>query len=93
VGAARAQQDFAMLAAFIREEERAGQGMPWDSRELSQRWQAANPNVAEPLDPFDGTRYVYEQRGHDFKLWSVGPDTEWETEDDLSYDSRTSPAK
>jgi Zn-dependent protease with chaperone function len=88
VGTARAQRDFVALAAFIRAEERDGRGMPWDTRELYDRWNAANPGGKELLDPFDGTRYVYEQRGNQFKLWSVGPDQEWETPDDLSYDSR-----
>jgi hypothetical protein len=63
--------------------------MPWDSSELYDRWNAMNPGGREPLDPFDGTRYVYEQQGSRFKLSSVGPDQEWRTDDDLSYDSRT----
>jgi Zn-dependent protease with chaperone function len=88
-GTTRAQQDFTVLASFIREEERAGRGMPWDTREVYDRWNAANPGGREPRDPFDGTRYAYEQQGSRFKLWSVGPDKEWETDDDLSYDSRT----
>lgn len=88
-GTTQAQQDFVALASFIREEERAGRGMPWDTREVYDRWKAANPGRREPRDPFDGTRYVYEQRGSQFKLWSVGPDEEWDTDDDLTYDSRT----
>jgi Zn-dependent protease with chaperone function len=87
VGTAQAQRDFVELAAFIRDEARAGRGLPWDTREAYERWNAAHPGKREPRDPFDGTRYAYEQRGSRFKLWSVGPDTEWETDDDLSYDS------
>jgi Zn-dependent protease with chaperone function len=89
VGTRQAQQDFVELASFIQEEERAGRGLPWDTREVYERWTAAHPGKREPHDPFDGTRYAYEQRGSRFKLWSVGPDTEWETDDDLSYDSRS----
>jgi hypothetical protein len=63
--------------------------MPWDTREVYDRWNAANPGGPEPRDPFDRTRYWYEQRGSRFKLWSAGPDEEWQTDDDLSYDSRT----
>lgn len=88
-GTAQAQRDFAVLASFIREQERAGYGLPWDTRELYQRWQAANPVAQEPHDPFDGTRYGYQQRGKDFKVWSVGPDADWDTDDDVIYDSRT----
>ena len=92
VGTAQARKEFAMLASFIREEERAGRGLPWDTPELYDRWNAANPGRGELRDPFDGTRYAYEQRGTQFKLWSVGPDAEWQTGDELSYDSRTTPA-
>jgi Zn-dependent protease with chaperone function len=89
VGTPLAQRDFVELASFIREDERAGRGLPWDTREVYERWNAAHPGTREPRDPFDGTRYVYEQRGNRFKLWSVGPDAEWETDDDLSYDSNS----
>jgi Zn-dependent protease with chaperone function len=92
VGTALAQRGFVELSAFIREEERAGRGLPWDTREVYERWNAAHPGTREPRDPFDGTRYAYEQRGNRFKLWSVGPDAEWETDDDLIYDSQGSQA-
>jgi hypothetical protein len=85
---AQAQKDFTALAWFVREQERTGHGLPWDTKELYERWAAANPGAKEPRDPFDGTRYAYEQRGTDFKLWSVGPDSEWDTDDDVTYDSR-----
>jgi Zn-dependent protease with chaperone function len=89
VGMAQARKDFASLDALIREEERAGRGLPWDTRELYDRWNGLHGKGNEPRDPFDGTRYAYEQRGKEFRLWSVGPDGEWETPDDLTYDSRT----
>lgn len=88
VGTTQAQKDFAALASFIRAEEQAGRGMPWDTDEVYDRWNKANPGTIEPLDPFDGTRYWYEARGNQFKLRSVGPDEEWQTDDDLIYDSR-----
>jgi hypothetical protein len=53
------------------------------------RFNAANPRSSEPIDPFDGSRYGYDQRGRDFFLWSVGPDLESWTADDLTFDSRT----
>jgi hypothetical protein len=77
------------LAALIRDDERAGRGLPWDPRELYDRWNGLHEKAKEPRDPFDGTRYAYEQRGKDFRLWSVAPDGEWDTPDDVTYDSRT----
>jgi Zn-dependent protease with chaperone function len=88
VGTIQAQKDFAALASFIRAEEQTGRGMPWDTDEVYDRWNKANPGTREPHDPFDGTRYWYEPRGIQFKLRSVGPDEEWQTDDDLIYDSR-----
>jgi Zn-dependent protease with chaperone function len=88
VGTIQAEKDFAELAAFIRSEEQTGRGMPWDTDEVYDRWNKANPGTREPHDPFDGTRYWYEPRGSQFKLRSVGPDEEWQTDDDLIYDSR-----
>jgi Zn-dependent protease with chaperone function len=89
VGMAQARKDFVSLAALIRDEERAGRGLPWDTRDLYERWNRLYGKANEPRDPFDGTRYAYEQRGKEFRLWSVGPDGEWDTPDDVTYDSRT----
>ena len=88
VGTIQTQKDFAELATFIRAEEQSGRGMPWDTDEVYERWSKANPGTIEPLDRFDGTRYGYESRGNHFKLRSVGPDEEWQSDDDLVYDSR-----
>jgi Zn-dependent protease with chaperone function len=88
VGTAQVKKDFDVLATFIQGELQAGHGMPWDTSELYDRWAGAHPGGSEPRDPFDGTRYAYQSRGNDFKLWSVGADGEWETNDDLTYDSR-----
>jgi Zn-dependent protease with chaperone function len=88
VATSRARGDLARLSAFINVEVAAGRRVPWDTRDLYGRFKAANPAVPEPLDPFDGTRYGYDQRASEFFIWSVGPDLESWTADDLTYDSR-----
>lgn len=85
----QARREIAALAAFVEAERTAGRELPWDTTELYNRWTAANPNRTEPFDPFDGDRYGYSQRGDQFLLWSVGPDGESRTGDDITYDSRT----
>jgi Zn-dependent protease with chaperone function len=86
----QAHQDLERLAAFVHEEDRAGRGLPWDGEELYARWRAAHPHDREPLDPYDGYRYGYEQKGEHFRLWSSGPD-EAVRRPDLTYDSRRPP--
>jgi Zn-dependent protease with chaperone function len=85
----QARREIAALAAFLEAERAAGRELPWDTVELYSRWTAGNPNPPEPFDPFDGDRYGYSQRGDQFLLWSVGPDGESRTADDIRYDSRT----
>ena len=88
VAVQQVHDDLARLSAFIHAESRGGQELPWDSRELYQRWSAANPSAEPPQDPFDGTWYGYDQRGTHFLIWSAGPDLESRTADDVVYDSR-----
>ncbi|HXW04710.1 MAG TPA: M48 family metallopeptidase [Vicinamibacterales bacterium] len=88
VATPRAEREIAELAAFVRAELEAGRDLPWDAPDLYERWRKANPGREEPLDPYDGTRYGYVQRGSHFILWSVGPDLESRTADDVTYDSR-----
>ena len=84
----RARQDLLRLCEFVKTELAAGRQVPWDSRDLYGRFNAANSGE-EPLDPFDGTRYGYDREGREFFLWSVGPDRESWTADDLTFDSRS----
>lgn len=78
------------LAATIERWQAAGQELPWDGDELSERWLAVRAiEGPEPLDPFDGETFGYEQRGTSFGVWGVGPDGETYTADDVIYDSRT----
>jgi hypothetical protein len=72
----------------VKAETAAGRLVPWDSRDLYGRFRAANAGD-ELRDPFDGTRYGYDRNGSEFFLWSVGPDRESWTADDLTFDSRS----
>jgi len=89
IATARARQDLARLSAFVNAEISAGRLPPWNSRDLYGRFNAAHPGSDEPLDPFDGTRYGYETQDSEFFIWSVGPDGESWTADDLRFDSRS----
>jgi len=88
-GIYRTDANLRQIAAVIEGWRGLGQEIPWDSNDLHERWIASKTAGPEPLDPFDGERYGYEQRGNSYRLWSVGPDGEAWTGDDLIYDSRT----
>jgi Zn-dependent protease with chaperone function len=88
VAAESATRDVAALGAFVEAELRAGRDLPWDSVDLYNRWNAAHPNTDEPVDPYDGERYGYNQRGSQFRVYSVGPDLAYRTADDVVYESR-----
>jgi Zn-dependent protease with chaperone function len=79
------REDFARLASFLDNEMRAGRELPWDEDELYDRWRAAHPGEPDPLDPYDGMWYGYEQKGEHFRIWSSGPDGRRS----VRYDSRT----
>jgi Zn-dependent protease with chaperone function len=80
------RQDFQRMGAFIEAEVQAGRALPWDEDELYQRWRAAHPGEPEPLDPYDGMWYGYEQKGEHFRLWSSGSANDG---GGVRYDSRT----
>lgn len=81
------RQDFMRLAAFLEAERTAGRELPWDESELYDRWRTAHPAEPEPLDPYDGMWYGYEQKGEHFRIWSTGPGDG--SHRGLRYDSRT----
>lgn len=59
--------------------------LPADAAALYGVWRsmAGDPD-AEPLDPFDGSRYGYEKaEGGALLLWRSGPDGESGIEDDI----------
>jgi len=88
-GIYRTDANLRQIAAVIEGWRSAGEDIPWDSDDLHERWLVSKTAGPEPLDPFDGDRYGYEQRGSSYRVWGVGPDGEAWTDDDLIYDSRT----
>ena len=89
--AARIQvdQDLRALQALIETDRAAGRQVPWDLYELYERWSEARPGQSQPVDPFSGYWYDYDQRGDAYRLWSLGPDAINRTADDIVLDSRT----
>ena len=86
----QARNDLERLQALIEADARAGRQVPWDVWELYARWSAVHGKDSEPMDPFSGYWYDYDQRGGAYRLWSTGPDGENRTTDDIVIDSRVS---
>lgn len=84
-------QDLQLLAALLESERRAGHPIPWDARRLQRLWSQKRGETPYPEDPYgtDGDLYGYDQSGGEYLLWSVGPDGESDTDDDIVFDSRT----
>jgi Zn-dependent protease with chaperone function len=85
--AQRARADIMRLVEFI-ELERQRSTLPWNGTELYQRLELEYPKGKLPTDPYDDSRYGYDQRGDAYQLWSSGPDGKSWTDDDIRYDSR-----
>jgi Zn-dependent protease with chaperone function len=86
-GKKRAAQDFVRIARLIEAERSAGRPIPWNDQALQRLW-AERESGPFPEDPFDGTPYGYDRNASDYLLFSVGPDREVGTADDLVFDSR-----
>jgi Zn-dependent protease with chaperone function len=93
-GRAAVAKDLLRLSNVLESERRAGRPLPWDARRLGHLWSDKNAGEDVPEDPFgtDGDSYRYEQSGGEYLLWSVGPDGESDTDDDITFDSRLSAA-
>jgi hypothetical protein len=87
-------QDFQRLSSLLESERTAGHPLPWDARRLQRLWSQKHPGTQYPEDPFgtDGDPYGYDQSGEEYLLWSVGPDADSDTDDDIVLDSRLSAA-
>jgi Zn-dependent protease with chaperone function len=85
-------KDLLRLSSLLESERRAGHPLPWDARRLGLLWSDRNSGEDIPEDPFgtDGDSYRYDQSGGEYLLWSVGPDAESDSDDDIVFDSRVS---
>jgi Zn-dependent protease with chaperone function len=83
-------QDLLRLSSLLESERRAGHPLPWDTRRLQRLWSQKRAGTQYPEDPFgtDGDPYGYDQSAEEYVLWSVGPDAESDTDDDIVLDSR-----
>lgn len=79
------QADMETLRHAAEEYRRRMGTLPADAAALYGVWRSMGGDPeAEPLDPFDGSRYGYDKtEGGAFRLWSSGPDGESGTEDDI----------
>lgn len=84
---AQVQKDFERFRAFLDGEVASGHPLPWDLDELYMRWFEVQKSSG-PIDPFSGAWYDYDQRGDAYRIWSMGPDGENRTADDIVMDSR-----
>jgi Zn-dependent protease with chaperone function len=77
-------KDFESLKALIAEvKEQSGSIPVNDSNALSIFWQTYRGEDPYPSDPYDGYGYGYEHTENGYRLWSVGPDGESQTSDDI----------
>jgi Zn-dependent protease with chaperone function len=89
---AHIDKDFERFAAFLDAEVASGRPLPWDLDELFVRWHQDKKDDW-PLDPFSGAWYDYDWRGDEYRIWSMGPDGENRTADDIVLDSRTAASR
>ncbi len=80
--------DLDLLVALVAEIQAQSGQLPDDENEtLSALWRTHRAEMAEPLDPFDGQPYGYYLVEGGYVIWSIGPDGEVYTDDDIIYDS------
>jgi Zn-dependent protease with chaperone function len=87
MAAIQAKMGLESLANVVELEKAAG-SMPWDLDTLYLKSTQRNPDQPEPRDPYDGERFGYQAQQGSYLLWSVGPDKQSGTADDIVKDSR-----
>jgi hypothetical protein len=85
---AQIQQDFERFRTLLDAEVASGRPLPWDLDELYIRWSEVHKSRG-PVDPFSDAWYDYDWQGDEYRIWSMGPDGENRTADDIVLDSRT----
>ena len=82
MAAIQARMGLEALANVVELERTAGQ-VPADVDALYAKAAERHPDQPEPRDPYDGQRFGYQQRDGRYVLWSVGPDKQTGTADDI----------
>jgi Type II secretion system (T2SS), protein G len=72
---------------MIERDRQRGRPVPWDIWELYSRWDEAYPTERAPIDPFSTYWYDYECHGETYRIWSLGPDGDNHTADDIILES------
>lgn len=76
--------DFDLLTGFIHSLRLERGGADFSIEEINETWLERYPGSEKPFDPFDGLDYGYYETDTGFVLWSVGPDREINTADDIT---------
>lgn len=82
--AEHAQTQIFRLVEFVEAERAGGRGVPTNSDDLYDRWNAIQPAAPEPIDPYDGLRLGFDVSDTSYTVWSSGPNGEPGGGDDLS---------
>jgi Zn-dependent protease with chaperone function len=87
MAAIQARMGLETLANVV-ELEKTNGTIPMDVDALYGKVAERHPDQPDPRDPYDGQRFGYQLRGNEYVLWSVGPDKQSGTADDVVKSSR-----
>jgi Zn-dependent protease with chaperone function len=88
MAAIQARMGLETLANVVELERTAAGNIPVDVDTLYAKAAERHRDQPEPRDPYDGQRFGYQQRDGQYVLWSVGPDKQSGTADDIVKTSR-----
>lgn len=74
---------FDVVSTMLDEEVAGGGALPEDYEQLATLWAERRGDEQMPIDPYDGMELGYTKTDTGYELWSSGPDTEAETDDDI----------
>ncbi len=78
--------DLSLLAKVVEEVKLSTGKLPEEKNyTLTEVWKQYRPGKTEPLDPFDGYPYGYYISEDGYVIYSVGPDVDAYTDDDIYY--------
>jgi Zn-dependent protease with chaperone function len=80
------QGSFSAIATLLDAEIEEGNGLPEDGSTLQELWMERRGDESMPRDPYNGMDIEYSQTEDGYQLLSCGPDGEYGTEDDVTYE-------